>query len=63
MAHRTNETITHTKAAPMTASVAHRRGIIHAVDRHKTRERRRVRRQEDRAWRTEALEMLEATTA
>ena len=55
---RVHETVTSSKAAPMAASIAHQRGSIHAVDRHKRSERRRIRRQEERAWREEAREML-----
>ena len=53
MARRFNETITTTKAAPLPAEVAHLRGCLKPVDRHKRQERRRVRRQEERAWRRE----------
>lgn len=60
MAKRVHETITHTKAAPMAAAIALRRGTIHPVDRHKRNERRRVRRQEDRAWRDEVQELYVA---
>lgn len=42
-----------TTSAPLPAAIAHRRGVIRAVDRHKKVERRRVRKQEDRAWRLE----------
>lgn len=41
----------------MAAVIAHRNGTIHAVDRHKRNERRRIRRQEDKAWRAEANDM------
>lgn len=58
MAHHVHETITTSKPAPMTAHVAERRGILKPVDRHKTVERRRIRRQERRAWAREAQEMM-----
>lgn len=41
-------------AAPMAAQVAQHRGVIKSVDHRKKQERRRVRRQERRAWRREA---------
>lgn len=53
MARRDHQTVTMTTSAPLPAAIAHRRGVIHAVDRHKKAERRRVRKQEDRAWRLE----------
>ena len=60
MARRFNETITPTKAAPLPAEVAHLRGCLKPVDRHKRQERRRVRRQEERAWRRELAELYAA---
>lgn len=59
MARRFSETITTTKPAPLPAEVAHLQGSIKTVDRHKRSERRRIRRQEERAWRDE-LEALYA---
>lgn len=56
MTRRVHETITQSHAAPMAATIAERRGTIHPVDRHKRNERRRIRRQEERAWRRETAE-------
>lgn len=60
MTRRIDETVTTSKPAPMSAEIAHKRGTIHAVDRHKRNERRRVRRQEERAWRREGAELARA---
>lgn len=54
MTRRSNHTITISNAAPMASEVAERRGIISRIDRHKRKERRRIRRQERLAWVREA---------
>lgn len=50
MANRINHTVTIHHEAPLKAAVAEQRGVLKPVDRHKKAERRRIRRQENRAW-------------